>query len=160
MESWSSEVNQQIDKALEKTRDKDIIFFRVKEFKRNIERIDSFSASCLTCKQEKININETVKSIDTAINVPGKQRRDYDRLISRMSKHMRKEHGFFTPYYFSYVYALYGTIGGLALGFLLSQLAKGHQIEMFTIGISVGLLISYFLGSLKDKKVRRDKKLM
>ena len=160
MEAWSSEINKTIDIKMESARDKDILFFRIKEFKRNVARVDEFSASCPTCKKEMIDIAEVVENIDEAINTPGKKRREYDRLISRLSRHMQKEHGFFSPYYFSYLYALYGTIGGSALGLLLLKLNPQYKLEMFVIGISVGLIVSYILGSTKDKKVRSEKKLM
>jgi len=160
MGSWSSEINRQIDEQLESTRDKDILFFRVKEFKRNIERVDEFSLSCGACKKEMINIAEAAKNIEQAVNTPGKKRREYDRLIDRLSKHMRKEHGFFAPYYFSYVYALYGTVAGIVMGLILSQLIPAYKIEFFAVGVSVGLVVSYFLGNRKDKDIRQEKKLM
>lgn len=160
MADWSSEINRSIDAQLADSRDKDILFFRVKEFQRNVERVDEFSASCPVCQKEKIDIAEVAKSIGEAVNSPGKKRREYDRLIDRLSKHMRKEHGFFTPYYFSYVYALYGTIAGVILGLILSQLVPGYKIELFAVGVSIGLVVSYFIGTLKDKKVRDEHKLM
>jgi len=160
MKSWSSEIHNTIDSKLESSRDKDILFFRINEFKRNISRVDEFSASCPTCKKEMINISEVVQKIDEAVNTPGKTRREYDRLISRLSKHMQKEHGFYAPYYHSYVYALFGIIGGFILGSILYLILPQYQLEMFVIGISVGLIVSYILGSTKDKKVRSEKKLM
>jgi len=160
MANWSSEIIQQIDNQLENARDKDILFFRIKEFKRNIERVDEFSGKCPDCKKEMINIAEAAKTIEEAVNTPGRKRREYDRLIDRLSKHMRKEHGFFTPYYFSYVYALYGTIAGIVLGLILSQIIPAYKIELFAVGVSIGLVVSYFMGNIKDKKVRADKKLM
>ncbi|WP_167605192.1 hypothetical protein [Maribellus sediminis] len=160
MGNWSEEITAKIDSKLESARDKDIIFFRIKEFKRNIERVDEFSTSCPSCKKEMIDIAEVVESIDVAVDVPGRKRREYDRLISRLSSHMRKEHGFYAPYYYSYIYALYGAIAGTALGLLFMKLQPLHKLEMFAIGISIGLVVAYFAGNFKDKKVRNDNKLM
>ncbi|WP_167615489.1 hypothetical protein [Maribellus sediminis] len=160
MGNWSEEITAKIDSKLESARDKDILFFRIKEFKRNIARVDEFSTSCPSCKKEMIDIAEVVESIDVAVEVPGRKRREYDRLISRLSSHMRKEHGFYAPYYYSYIYALYGAIAGTALGFLFMKLQPLHKLEMFAIGISIGLVVAYFAGNIKDKKVRNDNKLM
>lgn len=160
MENWSETILKSIDSKLEGKRDKDLLFMRIAEFKRNVERVGEFSNSCPHCLKMQIDIREAAEKIDEVVDVPGKSRRHYDRLISRLAKHMQKEHGFFAPYYFSYVYALFGLIGGGALGFLLYLAKPEHKIEMFSIGISIGLVVSYVLGSLKDRKIRDQKKLM
>lgn len=160
MESWSSEINKTIDSKLESARDKDKLFFRISEFKRNIARVDEFSSSCPTCKHEMMNISDVVKTIDEAVSTPGKTRREYDKLISRLSSHMQKEHGFFAPFHYSYNYALIGTVGGVVLGFILYKIRPEYPMEMFSIGIAIGIVLSYILGSIKDQKVRSEKKLM
>jgi hypothetical protein len=160
MGNWSEEIHQKIDSKLESARDKDILFFRIKEFKRNIERVDEFSVSCPECKRKMIDIAEVVEEIDVAVDVPGRKRLEYDRLISRLSRHMQKEHGFYAPYHYSYLYALYGVIAGTVLGLFLLWLQPNYKLEMFGIGISVGLIATYIIGSTKDKKIRNDQKLM
>jgi len=160
MNTWSAKITAEIDRKLEQTRDKDKLFFRIAEFKRNITRVDEFSASCSTCQNEMMHISEAVDSIDVAIETPGQKRREYDRLISRLSRHMQKEHGFYAPFHFSYVYALYGLLAGLALSLLLYLLFPHYWLEMFAIGLSTGIVVSYILGAIRDKKVRAEKKLM
>ncbi len=160
MEKWAEKLTLEIDQKLEKSRVQDLRFFRIDEFKRNVERVEKFSSSCADCKRFKTEISESVQNINEAIKTPGRERRGYDRLINRLSKHIRKEHGFYPPFYFSYVYALFGIIGGALLGYLLVLVKPELRIEMFSIGISVGLIISYILGSTKDKKIRLQKKLM
>lgn len=160
MENWATEISKNIDTKLEGTRDKDIRFYRIDEFKRNIVRVGSFSQSCLFCQKEKISISEISNKIDEAVNVPGKSRREYDRLISRLSKHIQKEHGFYTPYYFTYLYSFFGIVAGFIIGFALMKLFPGFYIEMLSIGFIICLLPSYFIGYSKDKKNRSKKRLM
>lgn len=160
MEKWSAQINKDIDQKLEKAREQDMRFFRIDEFKRNIERVDEFSTNCPACKHEQINIAEAVQYIGEAVHVPGRKRREFDRLIARLSKHMRTEHGFYPPFYFSYVYALFGLIGGAVLGYLLLLFFTNNKMVMFGIGISAGLVVMYVLGSFKDRKIRSQKKLM
>ena len=160
MENWSTEIIDTIDAKLKGTREKDIRFYRIDEFKRNIARVDSFSKSCPFCQQQKINIAEVADKIDEAVNVPGNTRREYDRLISRLSKHIQKEHGFYAPYYFSYLYSFFGIIAGLILGYLLMKINPEFSVEMLSIGFIIGLIPSYIWGFVKDKKVRSTKKLM
>ncbi len=160
MQNWAIEITNSIDSKLEGTRDKDIRFYRIDEFKRNIARVETFSKSCAFCAQQKISITEVVDKIDEAINVPGQTRREYDRLISRLSTHIQKEHGFFTPFHFSYRYSFVGMVAGLIIGYVLINFNPGFWVEMLSIGFIIGLIPSYFLGSMKDNKIRRAKKLM
>ena len=160
MGKWAESINLEIDQKLEKTREQDLRFFRIDEFKRNVARVEEFMPACADCKRIQTEINEGVKTIDEAVKTPGRQRREYDRLISRLSKHIQKEHGFYPPFYFSYVYALLGLIGGVALGYLLFLVLAENKVEMFSIGISAGLVITYVFGSIKDRKIRSQKKLM
>ena len=160
MENWASEIIKTIGNKLESTRDKEIRFYRIEEFKRNITRVDSFSKSCPFCQQQKISVSEVVDKIDEAVNVPGKPRREYDRLISRLSKHMEKEHGFYAPYYFSYLYSFFGIVIGLIIGYALIRINPDYWIEMLSIGFIVGLIPSYIWGFIKDKNIRSEKRLM
>lgn len=160
MGNWSKELHNKIDEQLTNAREKDLRFFRIDEFKRNIARIDDFSNSCPACKKAQIDVTEAVNTIDQAVNHVGKQRRDYDRLITRLSKHMQKEHGFYAPYYFTYLISFFGIIGGSILGYLLMQLNADIKLELFLIGFAIGLLPTYIYGYLKDKKIRKEKRLM
>ena len=160
MKNWSTKITETIDIKLKGTREKDIRFYRIDEFKRNIIRVETFSKSCPFCQQQKIYIAEVADKIDEAVNVPGNTRREYDRLISRLSKHIQKEHGFYAPYYFSYLYSFFGIIAGLILGYLLMKINPEFSVEMLSIGFIIGLIPSYVWGFVKDKKVRSAKKLM
>lgn len=160
MSSWSEEIIQKVDSKLEGVRDKEIRFFRIDEFKRNIKRVDEFSRSCPECKKEMINISEVVSNLEAAINTPGKKRREYDRLISRLSKHMQKTHGFFPPYHFTYLISFLGMIAGSVLGFFLVKINPEMKVELFSLGFALGLFPTYVWGHLKDKKIRTEKRLM
>lgn len=160
MENWAEEINSKIDTRLEKSRDKDVRFFRVDEFKRNIIRVSEFSGSCSHCQKIKIDISETVETINEAIEVPGSSRRDYDRLISRLARHMQKEHGFYAPFYFSYLYAFIGIVAGLVTGYVLFKAVPVYGEALFLACVMVGIVTAYIAGSLKDSKIRTTKKIM
>jgi len=160
MGNWSEEINSKIDIDLEKSREKDIRFFRVDEFKRNISRVDEFSKSCPFCHKQKIDITEISSKIEEAVEVPGNSRREYDRLISRLGKHMQKEHGFYAPFYFSYLYAFVGILIGLTLGIILYKLFPGYGEALFMMCLATGIIVAYIAGSRKDSKIRTAKKIM
>lgn len=160
MANWSEEMKNQLDEKLTGTKTRDIRFYRIDEFKRNIVRVDSFSGNCPQCQKQKIDIAEAVAKIDEAVHVPGRSRRNYDRLISRLSGHMQKEHGFYAPFYFTYLYSFFGMIAGLVLGYLLLKLLPQHNWAMLSLGFVIGLIAGYAWGAGKDNKIRSDKKLM
>jgi len=160
MENWAEEINSKIDVNLEKSREKDIRFFRIDEFKRNVARVDEFSKLCPFCHKNKIDIAEAVETIQEAVEVPGKSRRDFDRLISRLARHMQKEHGFYAPFYFSYIYAFIGIVSALIVGYVLYKMFPVYGEVLFLASIMVGIVTAYFAGSFKDSKIRTAKKIM
>lgn len=160
MENWAEAINSKIDISLEKSREKDIRFFRIDEFKRNITRVDEYSKSCPFCLNQKIDIAEAVEYIAEAVEIPGKRRRDFDRLISRLARHMQKEHGFYAPFYFSYLYAFVGILAGLIIGYIFYKMFPVYGEVLLLASIMVGIIAAYLSGSIKDGKIRSAKKLM
>ena len=160
MSSWSENILQQIDNNLKAIKEKDLRFYRIDEFKRNISRVDTFSETCSACKNEMVNISEIVNNIEEAVNVPGNKRREYDRLISRLSKHIQKEHGFYPPYYFTYFYSFWGILSGLFFGYLLFKITADNNYVWVSLGFFIGIITGYVWGHLKDKKLRKSKMLM
>jgi hypothetical protein len=160
MEDRTAQTISAIDEKLKGARPADLRFFRVEEFKRNVERAGNFSGKCPVCTKEQVNIREVTGKIDQAIAHPGKDRRDYDRLIGRLATHMQKEHGYYSPNYFTYRYSFYGMIAGAVVGYLLMMLLSKYNWAYFSGGFSVGLLIGYVYGGRKDRKIRQKKMLM
>lgn len=157
---WAEKIISKIDGDLEKSREKDIRFFRIDEFKRNISRVDDFSATCPFCLKQKVDIAEITAKIEEAIEVPGYSRRNYDRLISRLAKHMQHEHGFYAPFYHSYLYSFIGILVGSVIGFFLYKLFSEHGPALFSVCFVAGLITAYFAGAKKDNRVRTAKKIM
>lgn len=160
MGNWQEIIEKRIEEKLEGANEKDIIFFRIAEFKRNIQRVDNFSSSCQECEQFKKSIEENVQTIDKAINETGKKRREYDKLISNLSKHMQKKHNFYPPYYFSYLFSFGGIIVGVAFGSVLMLFNQQLKLELFLVGFAIVLVPVYFWGASKDKIIRREKRIM
>jgi hypothetical protein len=160
MEGWSKQEISRLDEKLQGIKMRDLRFFRVEEFKRNIERVDHFSNKCPACEKEKLKIVGIIAKIDEAIKVPGNSRREYDRIISRLSTHMQKVHGFFPPFYFTYLLSFFGMVAGLLLGYLLMKIFPAWNWMMLTLGFVAGLLAGYIWGNRKDSGIRTQKKLM
>lgn len=160
MENWAESVIAVIDKKTEGIKEKEIRFYRIDEFKRNIKRVDEFSTNCPFCLKQKLHIADISEKLDEAIQVPGQTRRNYDRLIGRLSLHMQKQHGFFAPWYFTYLFSFFGMVAGLLLGYFLQEVFPNYNLEMLSIGFSIGLITGYLWGLFKDKKIRSEKRIM
>ncbi len=160
MESWGKQTVSQIDEKLKNTQQRDIRYFRIEEFKRNVFRVDEFSTNCPVCRKQKIDVNGVVANIDEAINTPGARRREYDRLISRLASHMQKEHGFYAPFYFTYLFSFFGMAAGIVIGSLLLKIFPAEGWALLTLGFVAGLTAGYVWGGIKDGKIRSSKKLM
>lgn len=149
-----------IDEKLKNAKPADLRFFRVDEFKRNVERTGTFSGKCPVCTRQQTDIRLVAGRIEKAISNPGKDRRDYDRLIDRLARHMQKEHGYHTPFHFTYRYSFYGMLAGIIAGLLLMLLFSDNNWTFVSAGFSAGLLLSYIIGNRKDQKIREKKMLM
>ena len=160
MKNWSEQLIAELDEKLNGTKQRDMRFFRIDEFKRNVERVGEFSKNCSYCEKEKLNIAEISRKIDEAVQAPGKSRKEYDRLIGRLSSHMQKEHGFYPPFYYSYLFSFLGMVAGVLLGYFLMKIFPQLDWIMLTLGFVDGLFAGYFWGNKKDSGIRMQKKLM
>lgn len=149
-----------VDNSLNGLKERDIRFFRIDELKRNIERTNRFSDECDDCKKLEIEISETIPHIREAVEFPGKERRRLDKLVSSLSAHMRKSHGFYPPWYFNYLWSFWGIVAGIAIGAILYFVIPGKRIEIAALCFAIGLLTGQIIGGSKDRKIRRENRLM
>ncbi|MGE0020972.1 MAG: hypothetical protein AB7S72_14965 [Draconibacterium sp.] len=160
MKKWHEEIIAEIDIQIEKSKEKDIRFFRVEEFSRNVVRVDEFSANCDFCKNQKNIIEEVLPELQEAVEIPGQSRRKFDRLSGDIATHMRKKHGFYPPYFHLYIYLFAGISAGLLVGLMLFLLITPKNENFIYAGFMVGILSGYFSGNIKDRKVREAKKIL
>lgn len=160
MEKWESRITGKMDSSLAGIRDKDLRFFRIDELRRNISRVAAFSAGCEKCRNSRIEVEDALAHLQEAINVPGPSRRQLDRLIVSLSRHMTKSHGFYPPFYFNYLFSFYGITAGSLAGLLLVLALPGNHWEILAAAFVAGLLAGQIAGGRKDRKVREENRLM
>ena len=161
MSDWYQQIENKVTDLLQGTRDKDLRFFRVEEYLRMVKRVGEYSSSCRECNSFKYEVEKSVDTIGEAISNPGKARRNYDRQLGKLSTHMRKKHGFYPPFYFTYLlapgYAFGATLVGFLVSFPFSTIDKWFFIlPAFVLGLIVGNIV----GAKKDRQVRIDNKLL
>ena len=159
--AWLNETEDLFRENLKGIHEKDIRFYRLEEFWRNIQRLDKFSNDCPVCKKMHSEVRETIAGMNYAVMHPGKKRRRFDRALSTLASHMTEEHGFLPPYYFTYRWSALGMPAGALVGALIDLvLFHGHKWGFIVGGTIIGLLIGYVLGGRKDNDMRARKKLL
>jgi len=158
---WNNHIEEKVRQQLSSFREKDIRFFRVEEFLRMSTRTNEFAGTCRDCASFKHQIEKQVETIGDAISHPGCTRRDYDRLLGKLSSHMQKQHQFYPPFYFTYLLGAVYTVIASTAGFLISLLFPAISPWFFVIpGFILGLLVGQLRGAKKDSIVRKEKRLL
>jgi len=161
MEKWNQKIAEQLKQELKDVKDRDLRFFRIAEYLRMVKRVDDFSDECKQCKQFQSEIERETKTIRLAVTETGKERRNYDRHIDQLARHMKKEHGFYPPYYYTYSLSFFYTLIAAVIGLLISLLFPSIDRWFFVIpAIIFGLMAGQLIGNWKDSRVRSDNKLL
>lgn len=161
MSDWYPEFEKDIIQKLKGVKDRDLRFFRVEEFLRMAERADNFAPNCRECYSFRLEIEKQKAAIVKAVTVPGKERRDFDRLQTKMSAHMKRTHGFYPPFYFTYLHSLIWTLGMVTIAFLVSFLFADAEMWMFLApAFAVGVVVGQVIGGKKDRHIRDAEKIL
>jgi hypothetical protein len=161
MTEWSKEIAARFKQELAGVNEKDLRFFRIEEYLRIVKRIDEFADSCPQCKQFQPEIGHQAETIGRAIKNTGKERAAYDRHSDKLARHMKKVHGFYPPYYYTYSLGFLYTLVATTVAYAVSFLFPSIDPWMFVVpGFIIGLLAGQLKGAQKDAKVRADNKLL
>lgn len=160
MNNWEKKVLEEMELSLQGVRERDLRFFRIDELKRNISRVAGFSAACPDCRNVRSEIESAMVHLNEAIQVPGQHRREADRLIARLGRHMMKAHRLYPPWHFTYLYSFYGIVTGTLFFLPLVYLLPETHWEILAAGFVAGLITGQFTGGKKDRAVRHENRLM
>ena len=157
---WPDNMHNQLKNQVEGVRDQEIRFLRIEEFNRVIKKTCQYSEKCPECRTFRDEIETIVPDIRTVLLHPGNERKIYDNLIDRLTKHLRKEHGIFSPLYFTYTY----TAIGMGIGFIAGMIAETLRWlmldkvswELWVGAVIIGLLFGHIKGVNKDANIRRS----
>ena len=159
MGSWYTGYETDVVQQLKGTRDRDLRFFRIEEYLRMAERADKFAGSCRECDSFRFQMEKQKGTLAKAVQEPGRERRELDRLQSKMSDHMKRQHGFYPPYYFTYLHSFIWTVLLMCLAFIASLFFPDADSWYFLApAFAAGVLSGQITGSRKDRKIRADKK--
>jgi len=133
-------------------------FLKISYLIKLIEESDRFSTQCNTCSENKKLLANMVEEIPFLDDI--EHRQPYEKQFNQIRRHFHREHGFIAPYRFSATYALVGILTGSLLSAFVSFIISGFNIDVLLVGAVVGLIVGYFIGSVKELKYRKSKKMI
>ena len=162
MESlWYKKLEIKILEENEKLYKNDFKFFQVETFLRAAKKADSLSEKCDTCKIHKETSEEIADNLQNYLKGDFKSRKDYEKKLTTITKHLRKGHQIYPEQYFISLYSLFGILGGLAFGAVIAYLTiPGFIKQAMLFGFVGGLLIGRILGKRKEKLNKLNNKIL
>ncbi len=160
MEKQAVKIVNEIELRLRGCREKDLRFFRIDEYIRNIRRLDEFEETCEGCRALQKETEASLVYIRKAVDSPGKNRAALDRLMAKLARHMTRHHHFFPPYYHKYLHSALGLAIGSLAGVLVVLSIPGNPWEFVMAGALVGIIAGQVTGGSKDRVIRAENRLM
>ena len=161
MSDWYHKYEENVFNLLKDEKNRDLRFFRIEEMLRMAKRADKFAFSCTKCQSFKNRLNEGYKSLKKAVQYPGKERKELDILQTEMSAHMKKIHGFYPPYYFSYLYSAIGILIFMTIAIIIYLILPSFSIwNILAISFAAGVIAGQITGNKKDNRIKREGKTL
>lgn len=158
-ENWIEKISQNIDEQIDLYISvKDYRFYQIEKLKR-IAKLLQAQKNCLDCKYLKKELETIVNDLDRLINKSGVNRREYEKRVEDLIKHLKDEHKVYQAHHFTYTYSAIFTLIGACFGILLSfGIFYSFHPTTFFMAAGVGMISGNILGSRKDKFCLRNGK--
>jgi len=161
MSDWYHKYEEKVFNLLKNEKNRDIRFFRIEEMLRMAERADKYSLTCKECLSLKNRLDQGEASLKKAVQYPGEERKKLDNLQTEMASHMKKIHGFYPPYYFSYLYSTIGILLFMVIAFIFYLFFPSFSLwNILSVAFSAGVIIGQITGHKKDNHIKREGKML
>lgn len=157
---WYKKIRITVEEEGEKLYKKDFKFYQVDLFLKFAKKIDVLNAECDECNTIKSDIEQVAENLSHYLKGDIASRKEYERILNRISKHLKKTHGIFPAQFYLYNFSFIGIISGLALGSLSYFIAKEYLTLGLLSGFTLGLIAGRIIGKIKDKKLAREGKVL
>lgn len=159
---WYKNVEQVVDNSSKEYISKrDNLFYQVWRLKNIAKQFENIkpSLSDKTYEKNKKDFSYILDNLDLLINKSGNNKSEYEDRFSAVLKYLKQEHGVYLPLYFASHYSFIFMCIGLALSSIYSFLVFASFIWMVLI-ITTGIFaaVGYFIGSMKDSKIKKEGK--
>ncbi|QZE13551.1 hypothetical protein K4L44_13340 [Halosquirtibacter laminarini] len=144
---------EDLNRALSGISDKDLRFFPIDRFKTQLEILLQHRDQCPECNMLLKKTKEVVPLIPIAITDVGKERKQVDRLLRDIERHLRKVHHLLPEYYYA---ARYGSIFA-AITVVISLIAlwcfpSDNSVLVIITLTFISLILGFLWGNIKDKR--------
>ncbi|MBN2682823.1 MAG: hypothetical protein JXR58_09970 [Bacteroidales bacterium] len=140
---------------------KDYSFFMLTRLPGIAEKLEEFSDSCEDCKNYMHTLEKQINILPKIVSDDVSYRKEYEKTLDLISRHLRKEHKLVPERFFVAVYSTFGLFGGLFLGLGLSYLIYSslNQSVIFA-SLGIGVFAGYIWGSIKDLRYKNRKMVL
>jgi len=158
---WYKKLEIKVLEEIEKLYKNDFKFFQVETFLKAAKKADNFSEQCSTCKIHKKSSEKIANNLENYLKGDFKLRKDYEKQLDKITKHLKKEHKIYPEQYFISLYSLFGVLGGVGIGALIAYLTiPGFINQSMLFGFVGGLIIGRILGKRKDRIQKLSNKVL
>jgi hypothetical protein len=125
------------------------------------QRIDQFSPDCTQCQMFRDDINTLMRNAPDAAQHSDKELvrsflNDVDRIVVKITSHLRKEHKLVTSGYYKSLFGVLGYIIGIVCQYVFGYVFRSYFFLWPYVGIGLGLVIGAFL----DAKAKREDRIL
>ena len=150
---WYKKIDKTIIEETEKLYKNDFKFYQVDSFLKIAKKTDQYAADCKACSGFKEEAEDLAENLFEYLKGDVKSRRNYEKKLDVMNRHLRKEHKIYPKQFFISLYSFLGVVGGLAFGAAVAYLTiPGFLQQSLLFGFVAGLIIGRVWGKMKDKK--------
>ncbi|MFT5749712.1 MAG: hypothetical protein ACI93S_000973 [Ancylomarina sp.] len=152
--SWLDSINTNIDNQIDlHISVKDYRFYQIAKLKRIATLLDSNKQkNCLDCKHTKIELEKIVNELDRLINKSGVNKREYEKRVEKIIKHLKESHQIYQVNHFTYTLSGIYTLTGIGLGLVLSYgTVYSFNPHIFFACAGLCMIIGNIRGVKKDK---------
>jgi len=158
---WYRKLEIKVLEENEKLYRNDFKFFQVETFLKAAKKADSFSNKCDVCQTHKERAEEMADNLENYLKGDFKLRKDYEKQLDKITKHLKKEHKIYPEQYFISLYSLFGVLGGVGVGALIAYLTiPGFINQSMLFGFVGGLIIGRIFGKRKDNTQKLENKVL
>lgn len=125
---------------------------------RLVEESENFSLQCDICKENKKNLVIMVEEIPMLDDI--NHRQPYEKKFNQIRKHFHDSHGFIAPYRYSATYTILGLVLCVLMLVPFLFFFKIISIDLLFAFAIIGVITGYFIGSVKELKYRKIKKMI
>ncbi len=150
---WYNKIQLQVEEKMATLHAKDFKFYKVDYFLALAKEVDRLSSNCVDCNMLKSKIENVANGLDETLSGTISLRREYEKQLSEIEKHISKIHKIYPKQYFLYLYSFLGIVAGLILGAAISFLIDAKFLKLGVIlGFTIGLIVGRILGQVKEKQ--------